>query len=200
MQQIHVTLASTSAFIMDKMVVNGTALGPEKGANTRRKEMDLPRQQACPKVYLSQDGHLMIPGTNLWSCLVSAGKFQKIGRSKLTTRDGSILPGILELEEEEVELRDPDTGAILDDDAWEVDSRPITNQVTKGKTIAHRPRIDNWKADVTLWYDPDEMSEGMVRQLVDDAGRRIGIGVMRREKKYLYGGFKVVLWEKGQDD
>ena len=197
MQRINVTIASETPYIMDAFATP-EVLSPAHKGNTRRKELDDPREQCKDKVYLSSNHTtLIIPSSNMWNCLIAAGKFQKIGRRTLTTRDSSILPGIFILETFEIPLTDK-KGKLLGPDSFEVDSRPVTNQTTGAKVLCHRPRINNWQATFSLLYDDKELSEPIVRQLIDDAGQRIGIGVMRRERKGLFGGFKVVQWQQEQ--
>jgi hypothetical protein len=78
---------------------------------------------------------------------------------------------------------------------WEVDSRPIVNPSTKGRRLTHRPRFDRWRVTFTLEVDAAMFDPKFVRQLVDDAGTRIGLGDFRPDRKGPFGKFKVVRWD-----
>ena len=60
--------------------------------------------------------------------------------------------------------------------------------------MEHRPMFDDWKTTFDIEVFEGGFSEQLTRQLVDDAGMRIGIGDMRPEKKGPYGRFKVIKW------
>lgn len=143
-----------------------------------------PREQAAEFLY-QKDGKLYIPGSTLFSALIGAGIFHKIGRKQVTTRDTSLVPAGLSVLEE---------FCWLNTDKWEVDSRPIVNQTTGNRQICHRPRIDDWKTSFTIEYDEEMFSEDLVRALVDDAGKKHGIGAFRPQRKGPFGRFVVTRW------
>jgi hypothetical protein len=60
--------------------------------------------------------------------------------------------------------------------------------------MAHRPRIDRWRLSFTLEVDTGMFSPAVVRMLVDDAGKRIGLGDYRPARKGPFGKFVVVEW------
>ncbi len=145
-----------------------------------------PREQATPKLYLSA-GKPVMPGPNFFSCLIEAGKFHKAGKKQVTTGRSSLIPAAVSVMEVESEI----TPSL-----WEVDSRPIVNPATKGRRMCHRPRFDVWKTSFTLDVDADMFDPKFVRQIVDDAGLRIGLGDFRPDRKGPFGRFKVVKWEE----
>jgi hypothetical protein len=145
-----------------------------------------PREQAEAKAYLDKEGKPYIPGGNIFSCIVAAGLFHKAGRSKLTTQKSSLVPAGLTI----VELLCP-----IECAGWEVDSRSVVIPATGGRIMAHRPRIDDWQTSFTLDVDEAMFSEKTVRLLVDDAGKRIGIGDFRPSRKGPFGRFSVTCWK-----
>jgi hypothetical protein len=77
---------------------------------------------------------------------------------------------------------------------WEVDSRSVVIPSTGGRIMAHRPRFDKWKLAFTVEYDSGMFSPSLVRMLLDDAGRRVGLGDFRPARKGPYGKFVIVKW------
>ncbi len=145
-----------------------------------------PREQAEMTAYRDhKTGDLFLPGPNMFAALVEAGKFQKSGKSKLTTLKSSLVPGALGV----LELVIP-----FGTKEFEVDSRRIVNPGTGGARTKHRARINDWQLTFTIDADTELLSVKQVRQLVDDAGKRCGVGDYRPSRKGPFGRFKVVQW------
>lgn len=151
-------------------------------------EEGTPRETAARQLYVGSDGQTaIVPCDMLWKSIIQAGKFHKEGKRQLTTRDSSILPGSLTIVEQEFPLEPQE---------WEVHFRMVTNQATKGKVPSWRPRFDlPWAFNFTLQIDTGDFTIAKIREVVDDAGRRIGIGSFRPETKGPYGKFRVECWE-----
>lgn len=145
-----------------------------------------PREDAAAKVY-SQNGVDGFPGENLLSAIIAAGKFHKVGLSKLTTMDSSIVPAYVMIEEGFVPF-------VPETTPWEVDSRPIVNPSTKRRQICHRPRFDRWSLLFTVNLDEEGISVPLLRDLIDDAGTKLGLGDYRPQRKGPFGRFKVTQW------
>lgn len=145
-----------------------------------------PREQATKKAYADEKGNLYIPGPNIFSCLIQAGKFHKNGKSKVTTLKSSLVPAGISL---------LDIVCPLNTKAFEVDSRSVVIPATGGRIMAHRPRLDEWRTAFTLEVDDSMFSEEFVRLLVDDAGRKVGLGDFRPDRKGPFGKFAVVGWK-----
>ncbi len=149
-------------------------------------DSDTPRGQAERKLYIDNEENLFVPGYVMIACLISAGRFHKIGRSKVSTRDTSLVTAGIEVEE---------LCCQLSTNKWEVDTRSIVNPTTKGRQMSHRPRIDEWGLTFTINVDTTLFPIKLVREIVDDAGRRCGLLSYRPERKGPFGKFKVVKWE-----
>jgi len=153
-------------------------------------EKQTPRQQAEARLYTSSDGTPIIPGPNIFAAIIAAGIFHKVGKSKVTTAKSSLVPAGVMVREIECPIFNPDGGQ----PKWEVDSRAIVVDMTKRK-MAHRPRFDRWGVRFTLEVDDEMFSEGIVRALVDDAGKKIGLGAFRPARKGPFGRFTVTNWK-----
>lgn len=152
-----------------------------------RGSQGTPREQAEPKLYLGSDGKPALPAPNLLRAFVDAGVFIKAGKSKLSTQRTSLVPAGLSI----VEIELPITPY-----KWEVDSRSVVIPSTGGRVMAYRPRFDEWRVSLTLDVDTTMFGEPLVRELVDLAGQRIGVGDFRPARRGPFGRFKVISWRK----
>jgi hypothetical protein len=156
-----------------------------------------PEDVAASKVYTA-NGQPCLPVENLMSCLIEAGKFIRLdGKRQLSTSDSTILPGLLTIEDEILPLlkyddaKDPTTWGIA---TWQYDMRQGRNPNGGEAVCIIRPRFDRWAVRMTVQMDTDSLAEDQFRQLFDHAGRRIGIGDFRPERKGIFGQFVVNLW------
>ncbi len=145
-----------------------------------------PREQAEPKLYV-HEGVIGIPQPNLLRCIIDAGKYFKSGRSKITTQKSSIIPSSVDIMGVHLPLRF--------ETPWEVDTRPIRNPATGGRRLAHRPMFNDWALDITVELDTELINAKLFREIVDVAGKRIGLGDFRPDNKGPFGKFVVTAWE-----
>jgi len=160
-------------------------------------EKDTPREEAFKKLYINGDSEVSIPGPNIFAAIIDAGKFIKLGRKQITTTVTSLVPAGITINELNCPILNKDEENIpCNSNGWEVDSRSVVNQATRGRIMSHRPRVDEWKIKFTMDIDEELFSEKVVRQLVDYAGKRCGIGVFRPNRKGPFGKFVVVDWKR----
>lgn len=152
-----------------------------------------PQEIAESKLYLGVDGiTLVIPQPNLLRCLVEGGRFHKVGKSQVTTAKSSMLFACIDIEGAEV--------AIIHRQPWKVDTRAVRIPSTGGRILCHRPMFDDWKLGFVMEIDETIMSPKLMRQIVDDAGKRIGLGDFRPATKGPYGRFVVTKWQEAKID
>lgn len=151
-------------------------------------ERGTPREQAESKLYLNTEGQPVIPQPNLFRCFIDSGKFFKNGRSKVTTQKSSLIPACLEIEGVDI--------PILHDEPWEVDTRPVRIPATGGRILAHRPKFNDWALEFIMRLDDEMMTRQLLRELVDAAGKRIGLGDFRPDCKGPFGKFQVTSWSR----
>lgn len=147
-----------------------------------------PQEAAEGGLYLDETGSVGIPGPNLFRCLIDAGTYFKNGKSKVTTMKSSIIPACLAIEEVFVPIEH--------EQPWKVDTRPVRIPSTGGRILKHRPCFDDWRLSFTLELDTEIMSPALLRDIVDAAGKRIGVGDFRPACKGPFGRFKVVHWKE----
>jgi hypothetical protein len=184
--KIKVTIQGVSPLIMNRFTEAAEVQVSGGTSVSFRGDKGTPRDQATPKRYADEKGNLYIPGPNIYAAIIAAGTFHKAGKSKLTTQKTSLIPAGMQLEE----LICPITGS-----DWEVDSRSVVIPSTGGRIMCHRPRVDEWSCSFTLDVDDGMFSANLVRAVVDDAGKKIGLGDYRPARKGPFGRFTVTKWE-----
>lgn len=145
-----------------------------------------PRDIATKFAYKAKTGELFLPADMIFSCLISAGQFHKLGKSKVTTMKSSLVPAGINIVQDH---------CMLGTHNFEIDSRSVVIPSTGGRIMQHRPRLDEWKLSFSLEVDRNIFSEKLVRDIVDDAGMKCGLGAFRPNRKGRFGKFKVTKWE-----
>jgi hypothetical protein len=140
------------------------------------------------KLYIGLDGKPMIPQPNLLRCLVDGGRWHKIGKTQITTKESSLLYACLDIEGTEIPIKHKQP--------WKVDTRPVVIPATKGRILCHRPMFDDWQLDFYMELDTSVVGVKLLRTIVDDAGKKVGLGDYRPAKKGPYGRFVVTLWKE----
>ena len=188
MKRILVAIVGVSPLIMNAFS-DAAAESASEGSRASAAAVDRgsAAEQCEARLYIGEDGQIIMPQPNLFSCIVAAGTFYKSGRSKLTTQRGSLLPGCMFFDELYYALKSKD--------GWSVDTRPVRIPATGGRILRHRPIFHDWSIDFELMIDSDELALGLAREVVDAAGRKIGLGDFRPQTKGPFGRFRVDLWQ-----
>ena len=187
MSIINVKIKGVTPLLMNRFTEEAEAKVSSGTSTVAIGKKGTPREQAAKKCYTDAEGNLYIPGPNIFSCLIQAGKFHKVGKSKVTTTKSSLIPAGMAVREIVCPLGTKD---------FEVDSRSVVIPATGGRIMAHRPRLDEWILGFTLEVDDSMFSPDFVRLLVDDAGRKIGLGDFRPDRKGPFGKFTVTEWSE----
>jgi hypothetical protein len=195
--KINVTITGITPLLMNRFTEANEVQVSGGSTVTYKGDKGTPRDQASPKRYADDAGRLYIPGPNIFAALIAAGSFHKAGKSKLTTMKTSLIPAGIMVDDVVCLLTDAAGKALTD---WEVDSRSVVIPSTGGRIMAHRPRVDAWCASFTLDVDSTMFAPNLVRAVVDDAGKKIGLGDYRPARKGPFGRFVVTKWEAVEQD
>ena len=137
---------------------------------------------AAKSAYMAEiDGkkQLYIPQEALYSMIIGTAKQYKVRRMSLA----SLLAGTMRVEPEKVPLGT---------DKYEVDERAVviqTQRVLKG-----RAKLPKWKAKFQLVYDSRRLPDGIdatLKEILEDAGTRMGLLDYRPQHKGWFGTFAV---------
>ncbi len=186
--RIDITIQGTTPLLCNKFT-DEAAMAASNGTRVATiGDKGTPREQAEKKLYLGEEGNPMIPQPNLFRCLIDAGTFFKAGKSKVTTQKSSLIPACVEIEGIEIPL--------LSREGWDVDTRAVRIPSTGGRILAHRPSFNDWGLSFSVELDTTIIHPKLFRELVDAAGKRIGLGDFRPACKGPFGKFVVTRWEE----
>jgi len=188
MKHINVTIEGTTPLLSNRFTDEAQMAATNGTRATAVGDKGSPKQQAEPKLYLGHDGRPIIPQPNLFRCIIDAGKFFRNGRSKVTTQKSSLIPACAEIEGMEIPIEH--------EEPWTVDTRPVRIPSTGGRILCHRPCFHDWKLSFTLKVDTEMISLKLMRDIVDAAGKRVGLGDFRPDCKGPFGKFVVTEWKE----
>jgi hypothetical protein len=149
-----------------------------------------PRDLAEEGLYRDQDGNptTTVPAWNVYKSIMEAGKYFKDGRSAWSTKEGSRMPGVTWIEDVHNNLQ-------ITPEDWEVHDAAVKIPATGGRVIRYRPVFNQWKLDFYMMCDTDFMNLKVLREIVDCAGQRVGVGEWRPDRKGLHGKYVVKCWD-----
>lgn len=150
-----------------------------------------PLEQARDFLYLDEAEQPIIPAPMLLACITAGGSFFKAGKSKVTTQKSSLIPACVFM----TDVYFP----ILSHTGWKVDTRPVRIPATGGRILCHRPCFDNWSIEFEIDLDEEILSPRLLREIVDAAGKRCGIGAFRPSCKGPFGRFVVTSWKQDSE-
>ena len=185
--RVAVTLEGVTPLLMNAMSTEQLLAIRDKVRPAKNAAKPSPREEADGKVHRMPDGKPHIPVPMLMACLIGAGQFVRLdGKKQVSTAKSTVLPGLLTIEDRWLPLR-PET--------WEVDIAQGRNPNGGEAVCIIRPRFDEWAFDLTLSVDQTQIGLGVIRELVDIAGNRVGLGDFRPKCKGTFGRFCVTKWE-----
>ena len=169
----------------------GAEFESEDVARIQVLQRGTPREQAEAVVYRGPDDYCYFPGAAIARLIREAGSNHKLKGSRRAVK--FVVPSAVLVTEDHISILDKAGGRKVKE--FEVDSRPVTIPSTKGRIMRHRPRFDTWGATFSLEIDVQVLPAELVHQLLEEGGRRIGIGDYRPEKGGPFGRFEVVTWK-----
>lgn len=146
-----------------------------KELTSKRKKTDedheaIARSEYVGSLYIEDGIGPFIPAMNIDAAFVEAAKMNKLG--KHAKRAMMIL-------EDKVPLRyeGPRKAAELATDPRFIDARSV--RVSMARLTRYRPRFNDWSLTCTLAFDSDQINANEVRQIVENAGKLVGLGDFR---------------------
>lgn len=192
MRLIEIELTGTTPLMMHKMT--NEALFGLLGVKTekkRDKEIKTPREIGEKHAYQLDNGECYIPLeyiTGSFAAVASDYKQKHSIRKSLK----SVAQGIFRPTEEKIMLLDLKDKPIK---KFEIDIRKATNH-QKGAVAVCRPRFDEWKVKFTAQIDDNIASADTIQQVLEDAGRRSGMGSFRVSRGGYFGQFRLTRFKE----
>ncbi|TAL38061.1 MAG: hypothetical protein EPN97_04300 [Alphaproteobacteria bacterium] len=129
--------------------------------------------EAETKVYKDEKGFLRFPAVAFRSAAVKGATGRKFGKVHASKAAKSFVFNA----EQWVTIIDAKTGKPRKD--WEVFTTGVVNPTTGGRTPRSRPLVKNWACLLPLEIDTELLSADNVLELLNQAGKAIGVGDFR---------------------
>ena len=184
---LDITISGITPMLMHKFsdtdqlrATEGTAVA---SANTERGTA---YEQAQAGIYYDEGMNIIMPQPNLLRCFMEGGRYFKVGKRQVTTQRESLIPACVDIVAVAMKL--------VYTDPWTVDTRPVRIPSTGGRILRHRARFDDWHVSFSLTLDTEILGPTLLREVIDAAGKRVGLGDFRPACKGPFGRFVVTAW------
>jgi hypothetical protein len=178
-QKIKVTIEGTTPILFNRF--RDVAIeGKSKKRTGAMAESDVE-----DKLYI-QDGKTQLPATYLRNSIVEASKqFKIVGKGKSTY--SKLIASTVDIEPFYIEL---------DADKYEIFRISAVNPMTKGRMMTERPKYNNWKASFEIILNDEAVPISVINEVLEHAGKYVGVGDWRPEKKGMFGKFMISEFKK----
>lgn len=176
-KKITVTIRGITPLLMNR-------LNPESLRSKSRMKMEnySTEDDAAKSAYIATingKNQLYIPQEALYSMIINTAKQYRIRRMSLS----SLLAGTMRIEPEKVPLGTA---------KYEIDERAVVIQ--KQRVLKGRAKLPKWSATFQIIYDSKRLPEGIdttLKEILEDAGTRMGLLDYRPQHKGWFGTFAV---------
>lgn len=177
--EIEVEISGVTPLLMHRFGVE------EGGQPKAKKRTETDKENNVEDtIYRLPDGKLYQPAEGIRQALITAGKAFKKGKSNLSR----VMASFVTVEPEAI---------VHSKQKWTTDRRPVVIPSTKGRVIRNRARLDEWKLQFTLRIlDGGEVKPDTLHEVLSHAGKYIGIGDYRPEKRGMFGRFSVTRFKE----
>lgn len=182
MEKLHTRLKGLSPFLMHNP--SGMARGAELG----RKVIPTPEDEAKASRYLLPDGNFYVKAIAVRNSILSGAKGYRVRKM----RASDIIAGALLIINQEFPLLRDD--APINGENYSVDTQRAV--VQRQGILRSRARIElPWEIDCLFEYDSDLVDLSVIKQVANNAGKVVGVGDYRIEKKGCYGRYELAdIW------
>ena len=177
---------------------------PQPTGPRKANKPTTPEEMAWAKAYYyeeDEDGDKLEkpefwhPSSAVYGAIINASSNHKVKGSRKSLK--SLAPGALIMRDDKMPLTMPGTHEPITE--FVLDCRAVVNPSTKGRMACIRPCFPRWVATGEIEIDDETLDPTLVKQLLDEAGRSIGIGDFRPQKCGPFGRFTVTLWQPSPD-
>jgi len=142
-------------------------------------------KEALKKLYMNVDEKIFQPSTHLERALIEAGKKIRVkGNGKATY--SKLFGSMVAVDGLEILHKNP---------KYEIFKMLVVIPSTKGRIMRYRPMFKEWVLEFNLEAE-DEIPKDVLKEALEIAGRYVGIGDWRPEKKGKFGKFQVTKFKE----
>jgi len=212
MKSIEILIHGTSPMMMNRVpdhVLMAMALGTPQRSKAKKglaKSADDVAEEHLYRFGPEKSRYVGLPLKNLFSALIAAGRQVRLdGKKQLSTKDSTLLTGVLMLETDIESTEEPHVKLIRPETTSPKESWGTVDWVPNvmrgrnpngGEMVAIcRPLIPEWAIRVKAVCDEDFMDISRYRELFDICGRFVGLCEYRPERKGQFGKFRIDEWK-----
>lgn len=132
--------------------------------------------------YTDENGAHYLPSEHIRVALINAGAFikAKVGNARKSMKN--IVAAMFTINPEQIDLPKFDT----------IDKRSAVNKNVKARIVVKRPKWNaGWTVSFKIFVDDSTITKETVADLLDYAGRYVGIGSYRPQNNGPFGRFEV---------
>lgn len=184
MQEIkyEVEIKGTTPLLVNRYI-EGTVEKVSDATKGAKKQI-----QVEDKLYTDAKGNPYIPSNYIRGALVEAGKSVQIqGKRKATY--SKLMGSVVSVSEDAIPLNP---------NKWVPYTISAVNPMTRGRMSVTRPKFDTWGLKFIL-ISTDDIPEDKMAVILEEAGKFVGIGDWRPQKKGMFGKFIVTKFKKVAD-
>ena len=175
MKNINISVEGISPLLMHRFPM------AEVDAKSKAKNQKQTQDDVESYLYKDTDGTIAQPAIHFISSMKKAGaRYQIPGQGKLTYKN-LIGSGAVVITPEMIPHQQPE---------WVVDRRPVVIQ--RGRIVRSRPRFEKWSLQFVMEFEEDDIPKSVLKEVLEYAGRRVGIGDFRPECGGPFGRFMIV--------
>lgn len=179
MKDVEVEITGTTPLLMNSPKAMIEAM--TKTARKTTQQYD-PKEEAEKVAYRKDDKELYIPAEAIKGTIVGASSYKKFG--KYSARP--IIAGGVMISPQQIGLGTK---------KYDIDLRTVVIQ--KARVVKARPTLKEWKVKFTLSYDETLIAGSeMIKPILEEAGKRVGILDFRPAKLGNFGMFEVTQWKE----
>jgi len=142
-------------------------------------------KEGLKKLYIDSEGTIYQPATHIDRALIEAGKKIKVkGQGKATY--SKLFGSMVAVEEFEIVHKIQD---------YEIHKSLVVIPSTKGRVMRYRPMFKKWVLEFHLEAE-EEIPADAIKEALEIAGKYVGIGDWRPEKKGKFGKFQVTKFQE----
>lgn len=187
MKTLKIELIGLTPLLQHKMPEEELfALLGTKTKKNKDKEEKTPREIADRYAYRNPDGTFYVPAEYISGAIATVAADYK-QKNSIRKSLKHVARGVFRPVTGQILITDESGNSIKE---FEVDIRKGTNH-QKGAIAICRPRFDKWKLSFEATIDDTIVSEDTVQQMLEDSGRRSGIGSFRVSRGGFFGQFRV---------
>jgi len=176
-KRIDVKIKGLTPLLMNRL--NPESLKTKSRMRMQTYSTDKDAEQSAYMAEIEGKKQLYIPMEAIYSMMIQTAKQYRVKRVSLS----SLLAGMMRIEPEKIPLGT---------DKYEVDERAVVIQ--KQRILKGRAKLPKWSAKFQIIYDSKRLPEGIeatLKEILEDAGTRMGLLDYRPQHRGWFGTFVV---------